>query len=223
MDQRTGAARIIDGKSVAAAVIEKVKAARDRLLTELSVEPGLAVVLVGTDPASAVYVKNKSRTAEECGFHSEQHSLAAGTTEDALLALVAKLNSDAAIHGILVQLPLPKHIDETKVLLAIDPDKDVDGFHPVNVGRLASGARDKALVPCTPAGSIILMKRALGNDLSGREAVVVGRSNIVGSRWRSFSSPKIARSRSATAARAICPRFVAAAIFWSPRSAGPRW
>jgi methylenetetrahydrofolate dehydrogenase (NADP+)/methenyltetrahydrofolate cyclohydrolase len=138
------------------------------------------VVLVGTDPASAVYVKNKSRTAEECGFHSEQHTLAAETSEAELMALVAKLNSDPKIHGILVQLPLPKDIDETKVLLAIDPDKDVDGFHPVNVGRLASGARDRALVPCTPAGSIILAKHALGNDLSGLEAVVVGRSNIVG-------------------------------------------
>ena len=180
MDQRTGAAKIIDGKSVAAGVIEKVKAARDRLVSELGIRPGLAVVLVGQDPASAVYVKNKSRTAEECGFHSAQHTLAAETSEAELLALVAKLNADPAVHGILVQLPLPKHIDETKVLLAIDPDKDVDGFHPVNVGRLASGARDKALVPCTPAGSIILAKQALGNDLSGLEAVVVGRSNIVG-------------------------------------------
>ena len=180
MDQRAGTARIIDGKNVAAGVIERVKAARDRLVSELGVKPGLAVVLVGQDPASAVYVKNKSRTAEDCGFHSEQHTLATDTSEAELLALVAKLNADPKIHGILVQLPLPKHIDESKVLLAIDPDKDVDGFHPVNVGRLASGARDRALVPCTPAGSIILAKHALGNDLSGLEAVVVGRSNIVG-------------------------------------------
>jgi len=179
MNASTGA-RVIDGKSVAAGVIERVKAARARLADELQITPGLAVVLVGTDPASAVYVKNKSRTAEECGFHSEQHTLTAETPEADLLTLVAKLNADPKIHGILVQLPLPKHIDETKVLLAIDPDKDVDGFHPVNVGRLASGARDRALVPCTPAGSIILAKHALGNDLSGLEAVVVGRSNIVG-------------------------------------------
>jgi methylenetetrahydrofolate dehydrogenase (NADP+)/methenyltetrahydrofolate cyclohydrolase len=180
MDASSGAARIIDGKAVAATVIETVKAARGRLVGELGITPGLAVVLVGTDPASAVYVKNKSRMAEECGFHSEQHTLPVETSESDLLALVAKLNADPKIHGILVQLPLPKHIDDTKILLAIDPDKDVDGFHPVNVGRLASGARDKALVPCTPAGSIILAKHALGSDLSGLEAVVVGRSNIVG-------------------------------------------
>ncbi len=180
MDRPAHIARTIDGKSVAATIIEKVKEARDRLMSELAVKPGLAVVLVGEDPASAVYVRNKSRTAEECGFHSEQHTLPAETPEAALLEVVAKLNADPAIHGILVQLPLPKHIDEGKVLLAIDPDKDVDGFHPVNVGRLASGARSTALIPCTPAGSVILAKHALGNDLSGLEAVVVGRSNIVG-------------------------------------------
>jgi methylenetetrahydrofolate dehydrogenase (NADP+)/methenyltetrahydrofolate cyclohydrolase len=149
-------------------------------VSELAVKPGLAVVLVGEDPASRVYVRNKSLKAEECGFHSEQHTLAAETPEADLLALVKKLNGDPSVHGILVQLPLPKHIDETKVLLAIDPDKDVDGFHPINVGRLATGARDQALVPCTPAGCVILAKRALGEDLSGLEAVVVGRSNIVG-------------------------------------------
>lgn len=180
MEERAGAARVIDGKEVAARVIEKVRAARDRLHSAVGVKPGLAVVLVGTDPASAVYVKNKSRTAEECGFHSEQHTLPAQTSEAELLRLVARLNADPAIHGILVQLPLPKHIDSAKVLIAIDPDKDVDGFHPVNVGRLGSGALDQALVPCTPAGSVILVKHALGNDLSGLEAVVLGRSNIVG-------------------------------------------
>jgi methylenetetrahydrofolate dehydrogenase (NADP+)/methenyltetrahydrofolate cyclohydrolase len=174
------AGRPIDGKSVAAKVIERVKEARDRLMSELAVKPGLAVVLVGEDPASRVYVRNKSLKAEECGFHSEQHTLPAETSQTELLALVDRLNRDAAVHGILVQLPLPKHIDETTVLLAIDPDKDVDGFHPVNVGRLAAGARDQALVPCTPAGCVILAKHALGNALSGLEAVVVGRSNIVG-------------------------------------------
>ena len=171
---------LIDGKRVAAGVVERVKAARAGLQAEAGVTPGLATVLVGDDSASAVYVKNKSRTAEECGFHSAQHSLPTETSEADLLALVAKLNADAKIHGILIQLPLPKHIDEGKVLVAVDPDKDVDGFHPVNVGRLASGARDKALVPCTPAGSVILVKHALGNVLAGLEAVVVGRSNIVG-------------------------------------------
>ena len=180
MDAAAAAAQLIDGKSVAAQVIEKVKAARDRLMAELAQKPGLAVVLVGDDPASGVYVRNKGRTADECGFHSEQHTLPAETSEADLLALIARLNADPAIHGILVQLPLPDHIDEQKVLLAVDPDKDVDGFHPVNVGRLSSGARDKALVPCTPAGCIILAKHAMGSDLAGREAVVVGRSNIVG-------------------------------------------
>ena len=180
MDAAATAARLIDGKSVAAEVIERVKVARDRLVFELALKPGLAVVLVGDNPASAVYIRNKSRMAEECGFHSEQHTLAAETSELDLLGLIARLNGDAAIHGILVQLPLPKHIDEQKVLLALDPDKDVDGFHPINVGRLATGARDKALVPCTPAGCVILAKHALGNDLAGLEAVVVGRSNIVG-------------------------------------------
>jgi methylenetetrahydrofolate dehydrogenase (NADP+)/methenyltetrahydrofolate cyclohydrolase len=180
MDAAVNMARLIDGKSVAAAVIQTVKAAGNRLLSELGVKPGLAVVLVGEDPASRVYVRNKSLKAEECGFHSEQHTLSADTSEADLLALIARLNEDPAVHGILVQLPLPRQINETKVLLAIDPDKDVDGFHPINVGRLAAGARDQALVPCTPAGSVVLVKEALGNDLSGREAVVLGRSNIVG-------------------------------------------
>jgi methylenetetrahydrofolate dehydrogenase (NADP+)/methenyltetrahydrofolate cyclohydrolase len=178
--QKAAAAKLIDGKSVAAKILARVKAARERLETEAGVRPGLATVLVGEDPASAVYVKSKSRTAQECGFHSVQHTLSAETTEAELLSLVERLNADPKIHGILVQLPLPKHIDEGKVLVAIDPDKDVDGFHPVNVGRLASGARDKALVPCTPAGSVILAKEALGGNLAGLEAVVVGRSNIVG-------------------------------------------
>ena len=180
MDATAATARLIDGKKIAAEVIEKVKVARDRLVSELALRPGLAVVMVGDNPASAVYIRNKSRTAEECGFHSEQHTLPTETSEAELLDLIERLNKDAAIHGILVQLPLPKQIDEQKVLLALDPDKDVDGFHPINVGRLATGARDKALAPCTPAGCVILAKRALGNDLSGLEAVIVGRSNIVG-------------------------------------------
>ena len=171
---------VIDGKAVAATVIEKVKEARDWLVSAVGEKPGLAVVLVGENPASEVYVRNKGRKAEECGFHSVQHTLPAETPEADLLALIGKLNADAMIHGILVQLPLPDHIDEKKVIAAIDPDKDVDGFHPVNVGRLGAGAGDEALVPCTPAGSIILAKSALGNDLSGLEAVIVGRSNIVG-------------------------------------------
>jgi methylenetetrahydrofolate dehydrogenase (NADP+)/methenyltetrahydrofolate cyclohydrolase len=173
-------AHVIDGKAAAATVIEKVKEARDWLVSAVGDKPGLAVVLLGTNPASEVYVRNKGRKAEECSFHSVQHTLPADTPEADLLALIAKLNADAMIHGILVQLPLPGSIDEKKVIAAIDPDKDVDGFHPVNVGRLGTGATGEALVPCTPAGSVILVKSALGKDLSGLEAVIVGRSNIVG-------------------------------------------
>jgi methylenetetrahydrofolate dehydrogenase (NADP+)/methenyltetrahydrofolate cyclohydrolase len=174
-----GAGLVIDGKlvsqSVLAEVAEQVKA--------LGIKPGLAVVLVGEDPASQVYVKSKGKAAESCGFHSVQHTLPASTSQVDLIALVEKLNRDPAIHGILVQLPLPKHIDSTLVLETISPAKDVDGFHPVNAGLLAIGDIDRALVPCTPAGSLILIERAakaLGVELAGREAVVVGRSNIVG-------------------------------------------
>ena len=172
--------RVIDGKAAAATVIDKVRQARDRLVSAVGEKPGLAVILLGTNPASEVYVRNKGRKAEECGFYSIQHTLPADTPEADLLALIGKLNADAMIHGILVQLPLPGHIDEKKVIAAIDPDKDVDGFHPVNVGRLGIGDTGEALVPCTPAGSVILVKSALGDDLSGLEAVIVGRSNIVG-------------------------------------------
>ncbi len=173
-------ANLIDGKAVAASVRSEITARAARLLAETGKRPGLAVVLVGEDPASQVYVRNKDRAAEACGFHSVKHTLAADTSEASLLALVAQLNEDEAIHGILVQLPLPGHIDETKVLRLIRPEKDVDGFHPVNVGLLATGARDTALVPCTPAGSLVLLKRTLQTPLAGLNAVVIGRSNIVG-------------------------------------------
>ncbi|WP_416909367.1 MAG: bifunctional 5,10-methylenetetrahydrofolate dehydrogenase/5,10-methenyltetrahydrofolate cyclohydrolase [Polymorphobacter sp.] len=139
--------------------------------------PGLAVVLVGEDPASRVYVKNKGVATRAAGMVSFEHRLDAGVSEAELLALVAALNADQAVDGILVQLPLPAHIDGDKVLAAIDPAKDVDGFHPVNAGRLAVG--QKALVPCTPKGCLMLIEEALG-DLSGREALVIGRSSIVG-------------------------------------------
>ncbi|WP_374628714.1 bifunctional methylenetetrahydrofolate dehydrogenase/methenyltetrahydrofolate cyclohydrolase FolD [Pannonibacter indicus] len=173
-------ANLIDGKAVAASVRSEITARAARLLAETGKRPGLAVVLVGEDPASQVYVRNKDRAAEACGFHSVKHTLAADTSEASLLALVTQLNEDDAIHGILVQLPLPGHIDETKVLRLIRPEKDVDGFHPVNVGLLATGARDTALVPCTPAGSLVLLKRTLQTPLAGLNAVVIGRSNIVG-------------------------------------------
>ena len=173
-------ARIIDGKAVAADVTAKVKAASDTLRERTGVRPGLAVVIVGEDPASKVYVANKGRTARACGFLSVEHALPGDTGQGALLGLIAELNTDPAIHGILVQLPLPGHIDAGAVIQAIAPDKDVDGFHFENVGKLSTGETETAFVPCTPAGSMVLIESVLGPDLSGRNAVVVGRSNIVG-------------------------------------------
>ncbi|WP_421982766.1 bifunctional methylenetetrahydrofolate dehydrogenase/methenyltetrahydrofolate cyclohydrolase FolD [Roseibium sp.] len=173
-------AKIIDGKAIAESVRDEITRRAAALLQESGKRPGLAVVLVGEDPASQVYVRNKDRAAEACGFHSVKHTLDAASSEEEVLSLVDQLNNDPEIHGILVQLPLPGHIDESKVLRLIRPEKDVDGFHPVNVGLLTAGERDSALVPCTPAGSLVLLKRTLGDSLSGKTAVVVGRSNIVG-------------------------------------------
>ncbi|MEP3429521.1 MAG: bifunctional methylenetetrahydrofolate dehydrogenase/methenyltetrahydrofolate cyclohydrolase FolD [Roseibium sp.] len=173
-------AQIIDGKAIAESVREEITQRAAKLLEATGKRPGLAVVLVGEDPASQVYVRNKDRAAEACGFHSVKHTLTAETSEQIVLDLVDQLNNDPEIHGILVQLPLPGHIDESKVLRLIKPEKDVDGFHPINVGLLTSGERDRALVPCTPAGSMVLLKRTLKDSLSGKTAVVVGRSNIVG-------------------------------------------
>ena len=173
-------AEIIDGKKVAADVVEAAKQATATLEKETGVRPGLAVVLVGEDPASQVYVGSKSRTAKEIGFHSVQHTLPADTAEADLLALVDRLNRDEAVHGILVQLPLPAHIDAGKVIQSIAPEKDVDGFHFINVGKLGTGETATAFVPCTPAGAMLLIRRVRGDDLSGLSAVVVGRSNIVG-------------------------------------------
>ncbi len=170
-------AKIIDGKQIAASVRADVAAEVARLQKEHGLKPGLAVVLVGEDPASKVYVANKAKQTVEVGMNSWEHRLPAETSEADVLALVDKLNNDPECHGILVQLPLPKHINAEKVLNSINPDKDVDGFHPVNVGRLWVGER--ALVPCTPTGSVILAKSVLPS-LSGLDAVVIGRSNIVG-------------------------------------------
>jgi methylenetetrahydrofolate dehydrogenase (NADP+)/methenyltetrahydrofolate cyclohydrolase len=175
-----GMADIIDGKAVAADVTARVRDAAAELKRETGVVPGLAVIIVGEDPASQVYVASKGRTAKECGFHSVQHTLPAQTSQADLLALIATLNADKAIHGILVQLPLPKHIDEGAVIQAVSPDKDVDGFHFINVGKLGTGETETAFVPCTPAGSMLLIERVRGRDLSGLSAVVIGRSNIVG-------------------------------------------
>jgi methylenetetrahydrofolate dehydrogenase (NADP+)/methenyltetrahydrofolate cyclohydrolase len=166
-------ARIIDGKAFAAALRGRVADG----VAKLDRAPGLTVVLVGDDPASAVYVRNKGKACREAGMISTEHRLAADTSQADLLAIVATLNADPAVDGILVQLPLPSHIDTDAVIAAIDPDKDVDGFHPVNAGRLASGLQ--GFVPCTPLGCLMLLKDVL-RDLSGLDAVVIGRSNIVG-------------------------------------------
>jgi len=170
-------ASLIDGKAFAAGLVQRVAAAAERLKQAHGVQPGLAVVIVGEDPASRIYVRNKGERTREAGMRSDTHALPATTTQDELLALIAALNADAGIHGILVQLPLPAHVDASTVLDAIDPDKDVDGFHVVNAGRLAVGL--PGLVPCTPLGCSMLLKAELG-DLSGLHAVVLGRSNIVG-------------------------------------------
>lgn len=168
----------IDGKAFAAALRGRVGAAVERLKADHNLTPGLAVVLVGEDPASQVYVRNKGVQTIEAGMNSFEHKFDETITQQALLELIATLNADPAVHGILVQLPLPGHIDEAAVLSAIDPDKDVDGFHVVNVGRLATGD-ERAMVPCTPWGCLMMLKDRLG-DLSGKKALVLGRSNIVG-------------------------------------------
>lgn len=170
-------ATLIDGKAFAAGLVDRVAAASARLEAREGVKPGLAVVIVGEDPASQVYVRNKGETTLRAGMRSDTHRLPDTTSQAELLALIATLNADAGIHGILVQLPLPGHIDAAAVLDAIDPDKDVDGFHVVNAGRLAVGL--PGLVPCTPLGCMMLLKAELG-DLTGLNAVIVGRSNIVG-------------------------------------------
>jgi methylenetetrahydrofolate dehydrogenase (NADP+)/methenyltetrahydrofolate cyclohydrolase len=170
-------ARIIDGKSIAAELRTRVAADVQRLKSQHGVEPGLAVVLVGENPASAVYVRSKAKQTVEAGMRSFDHRLPDTVSQTDLLALVGKLNADPAVHGILVQLPLPQQIDSQKVLNAVDPAKDIDGFHPMNVGRLATGL--PALTPCTPLGCIMLA-RTVHRSLEGMEAVVVGRSNIVG-------------------------------------------
>lgn len=170
-------ARVIDGKAFAADVRARVAAHVAQLAEEHGLQPGLAVVLVGEDPASQVYVRNKGTQTVECGMASFEHKLPADTSEADLLALVAKLNADPTVHGILVQLPLPKHLNSDLVINAIDPAKDVDGFHISNVGLLGTG--QKAMVPCTPLGCLMMLRDHHGS-LAGMSAVVVGRSNIVG-------------------------------------------
>ncbi|WP_172293837.1 bifunctional methylenetetrahydrofolate dehydrogenase/methenyltetrahydrofolate cyclohydrolase FolD [Pseudoruegeria sp. HB172150] len=170
-------AKIIDGKAFAATVREKVAKHVAQLKTQHGITPGLAVVLVGEDPASQVYVRNKGKQTAEAGMNSYEHKLDVTTSQEELLALIDKLNNDADVHGILVQLPLPDQIDSDTVINAIDPAKDVDGFHISNVGLLGTG--QKSMVPCTPLGCLMMLRDQLGS-LSGLDAVVVGRSNIVG-------------------------------------------
>ena len=168
---------IIDGKAISQAVRAEIAEDTRRFTEKTGITPGLAVVIVGTDPASQVYVRNKRRACAEVGFYSEGYELPEDTTQAELEALVDKLNADEHIHGILVQLPLPKHLDAEKILLRIDPSKDVDAFHPYNVGRIMIG--NYSFLPCTPAGIMELLRRS-GISCEGRECVVVGRSNIVG-------------------------------------------
>lgn len=169
--------KVIDGKAFSATVRGRVKSQVEALKKDHNIQPGLAVVLVGEDPASQVYVRNKAKQTKEAGMRSDEIRLDATASQEEVLAIVHRLNTDPGIHGILVQLPLPDQIDETSVLDAIDPAKDVDGFHVINTGRLQVGL--PALVPCTPRGCIMMLKDRLG-DLSGKNAIVIGRSNIVG-------------------------------------------
>jgi len=184
----------IDGKAFAQGLRTRVGEAISVLQRDHGLTPGLAVVLVGEDPASQVYVRNKGKQTLEAGMNSYEHKLSEATGQEELLALISKLNDDPNVHGILVQLPLPSQIDSHAVINAIDPDKDVDGFHLINVGRLATGA--PGLVPCTPLGCMMLLKDEL-KDMSGKNAVVVGRSNIVG---KPMSSLLLAESCTVTTA-----------------------
>jgi len=171
-------AQIISGRDIAQEIRQEIAARVTRLREEHDLVPGLATVLVGEDPASQMYVGMKNRAASELGIHSRQITLSAETPEAELLGVVEGLNADPAIHGILVQLPLPAHIAEARIIEAIDPSKDVDGFHPINVGRLATGSED-GFAPCTPRGVVEMLLRS-GHDPAGRHVVIVGRSNIVG-------------------------------------------
>jgi len=169
-------AQLIDGKKTAAEIVSKIASE----VSLLDFQPGLAVIIVGEDPASQVYVKNKTLKAKECGFKSVKHHLDESISQEALLYLIESLNKDDAIHGILVQLPLPDHIDAGAVIQAISSKKDVDGFHYLNAGMLATGAMDQALVPCTPYGVLYMLKQVHGNDMAGMEACMISHSNIVG-------------------------------------------
>ncbi len=170
-------AQIISGKEISAQIRSELAEETKKLKEETGITPGLAVVIVGEDPASQIYVRNKNRSCLEIGMHSEVHALPADTTANELLALIDKLNKDDSIHGILVQLPLPRHLDESLIINSISPEKDVDAFHPVNVGKLTLG--EDGFLPCTPAGVVEMLKRS-DIEITGKKCVVIGRSNIVG-------------------------------------------
>ncbi|MCZ7462913.1 bifunctional methylenetetrahydrofolate dehydrogenase/methenyltetrahydrofolate cyclohydrolase [Rhizobium rhizogenes] len=171
---------VIDGKAKAASVTEAVRISAEALEAERGVKPGLAVVIVGNDPASHAYVNSKSKMAKQCGFNSIQHTLPEETTQGELLKLVGELNADASIHGVLVQLPLPKHFNSDEIIQSILPEKDVDGLSVLNAGKLATGDLATGLISCTPAGAMLLVRSIHGDDLSGLNAVVIGRSNLFG-------------------------------------------
>ncbi|TPE53795.1 bifunctional methylenetetrahydrofolate dehydrogenase/methenyltetrahydrofolate cyclohydrolase FolD [Amaricoccus solimangrovi] len=218
-------AKLIDGKAFAARIRARVAEEVERIRAEAGIVPGLAVVLVGEDPASQIYVRNKAKQTVESGMHSVEHRLDASATQDELLGLIGTLNADPAIHGILVQLPLPGHIDEERVINAIAPAKDVDGFHISNVGLLATG--QKAMVPCTPLGSLMLLRDELG-DLSGRNAVVIGRSNIVGKPMaqlllRESCTVTIAHSRTKDIEEVVSRADIVVAAVGRPRMVKASW
>ncbi|MCK5271048.1 MAG: bifunctional methylenetetrahydrofolate dehydrogenase/methenyltetrahydrofolate cyclohydrolase, partial [Sedimentisphaerales bacterium] len=191
-------ARLIKGKEIAAQIREEIRQNTEKLKADHGITPGLATILIGEDPASQSYVRAKQKTAHELGFFSVQETLSVDIDENELLKLVDKYNHDEKIHGILVQLPLPKHIDENKVLYAIDPDKDVDGFHPVNVGRMVIGK--PAFLPCTPYGIQQMLIRS-GVKTEGAEVVIVGRSNIVG---KPIANIMLQKAEGANATVTIC-------------------
>lgn len=191
-------AKIIDGKQIAQDIREELKDEVRRLKEKKGVVPGLGVVLVGDDPASKSYVTAKEKACADIGMYSDDNRLPSDTTQDQLMALVQKMNTDPKIHGILVQLPLPKQIDEAAVLLAIDPRKDVDGFHPVNVGKMVIG--EKAFLPCTPHGVVQLLARS-GVKIEGAHVVIVGRSNIVG---KPVANMLMQKAKNANATVTVC-------------------
>ncbi|MEE8141388.1 MAG: bifunctional methylenetetrahydrofolate dehydrogenase/methenyltetrahydrofolate cyclohydrolase FolD [Alphaproteobacteria bacterium] len=223
-------AKIIDGKGFAEGMRTRIGAAAARLKADYGLTPGLAVILVGEDPASVIYTRNKGRAAEAAGFASSNHRynyrLPADTGEVALLDLIRRLNEDGSVHGILVQLPLPDHINPHRVITAIDPAKDVDGFHLLNVGRLATGFKD-GLIPCTPQGCMMLLKHAL-DDLTGLNALVLGRSNIVGKPMARLllgedCTVSMAHSRTRDLAREVARADILVAAVGRPRMVKGDW